>query len=463
MAWRPFRFFRWSRDLSREDNAIAIYNRGTRFSSHGHHEEALEWYERALSLDPAHAESHYGRGAAFAALGRHEEAIRTFEDALALRPNFLSALYGCGVSFAAMNQHAEAIACYDRVLAQEPQHVDALYGRGLCSLAAGDLPRGFADLFAGRDYREGMKAWERWIVKLSSPWRGEAPLAGKTILLYSDGGLGDTIQFSRYAPLVAERGARVVLRVPRKVRGLIGVLPLVDRVIAEGERLPKHDFHCSLLRLPLVLRTTLDTIPAVRRYLRADTAPVASWAKRLGPRRKPRVGIAWAGSKFNHPYNARRTIPLNVLQPLADLDCELISLQRPIPREDRAALRAMPRLKRLGESLTDFAEISALIENLDLVISVDSAMAHLAGSLGKPVWVLLSYTPDWRWFIGRTDSPWYPSARLFRQTVPGDWRGVVANVQTAWGQFVSELSLGGNDHVDRPLTINRIECRTPDA
>jgi hypothetical protein len=438
MASRPFRFLQWSRDLSREDNATAIYNRGTRFSSRGDHRQALACYEKALARESNHADSHYGRGAALAALGRHEEAVCAFQDALSLKPDLLNASYGCAVSLAAMNRHAEAIACYDRVLARQPAHVGALYGRGLCSLVSGDLPRGFADLFAGMNYPERLARWERWVLRLSPQWQGGAPLTGKTILVYSDGGLRDTIQFSRYVPLLAERGARVIFRVPRKVGALMRVLPLVARVISEGDRLPNHYCHCSLLRLPFVLGTTLDTIPAARRYLSADTARIADWAKRLGPRRKPRVGIAWAGSKFNRPYNALRTIPLSVLQPLADLDCELISLQRPIPKEDRPALRAMPGLKRLGESLTDFAEISALIENLDLVISVDSAMAHLAGSLGKPVWELLSYTPDWRWLLNRTDSPWYPSARLFRQTAPGEWKGVVADVQTAWHEFVCE-------------------------
>jgi hypothetical protein len=296
-----------------------------------------------------------------------------------------------------------------------------------------------------------LRRWERWICRVSTPWRGDESLAGKTILVYSDGGLGDTIQFCRFVPLLAQRGARVILRVQKKLRALLSmsVTPLADRVSAHGELLPGHDFHCSLLRLPMFLGTTLETIPSSRSYLRADATRVAEWSKRLGPRRRPRVGISWAGSKFNSPYNSHRSIPLEALRPLTKLDCELISLQRPIPKDDGAALRVMPGLSRLGESLMDFAEIAALIENLDLVIAVDSAIAHLAGSLGKPVWLLLCYAPDWRWLTHITHSPWYPTARLFRQPAPGAWDGVLTELQGTWRQLVGEQSSdsGQNGHL----------------
>jgi tetratricopeptide (TPR) repeat protein len=438
MTRRLFRFLRRTSDSEAEREAKAVYNMATAFGAWARHEKALIWYERALEVDPGHAGAHYGRGAAFAALGRHEEAASCFERALALRPEFLNAHYGRAASLTALNRHAEAIACYDQVLARQPDHVSALYGRGLCLLASGDLPRGFA----GLEHRDRLTHWKKYILSLVSPaWWGDASLAGKTILLYPDGGLGDAIQFVRYVPLLAERGARIVLRVPDKLRSLMSGMPFVDQVIVDGEPLPPHDFHCPMIRLPLVLGTTLDTIPASR-YLRADAARVAAWARRLGPRRRPRVGISWAGSKLNRGYNERRSIPLEALRPLADLDCELISLQLPVPKHDRAALRAMPRLNRLGESLTDFAEIAAVIENLDLVIAVDSAIAHLAGSLGKPVWLLLCYAAEWRWLTGRTDSPWYPTARLFRQTAPGDWDGVVADVKRAWPRWLEEQTSG---------------------
>jgi len=435
MTQRLFGFFRRTSGSEAEREAKSVYNMATALSAWAHHEKALVWYDRALSVDPDHVDAQYGRGASLAALGRHAEAVSCFERAVALRPEFLVAHYGCAASLTALNRHAEAIACYDQVLAREPDHVNANYGRGLCLLALGDLPGGFR----GLEYRDRLTHWKKYALRLGSPaWRGDASLAGKTILLYPDGGLGDAIQFVRYVPMLAERGARVVLRVPDKLRSLLGEMPFVDRVIADSERLPPHDFHCPMMSFPLIFGTTLDTIPASRRYLRAGPARVEAWAQRLGPLRRPRVGISWAGSNANREYNGRRSVPLERLRPLADLDCELFSLQRPIPKDDRAALRTMPGLNRLGESLTDFGEIAALIENLDLVIAIDSAIAHLAGSLGKPVWLLLCHATEWRWLTNRADSPWYRTARLFRQTAPGDWDGVIADVQAAWPQWVRE-------------------------
>jgi hypothetical protein len=377
----------------------------------------------------SYAEAHYGRGVALAELGRHEEALFCFERAFLLRAEFVNAYYGRAVCLTALNRHAEAIACYDQVLARRPDSVDALYGRALCFLASGDLPRGFE----GLEYRDRLPHQKSRIMSFSSSaWWGDASLVNQTILLYLDGGFGDAIQFVRYAPLLANRGARVILRVAAKLLSLMCAQPSLYRVVSEGEPVPRHDFHCPLVRLPLVLGTTLDSIPASCCYLRADAARVLAWRKRLGPRRAPRVGLAWAGSKRNRFYNGRRSIPLEALKSLADLDCELISLQRPIPKADRIAIRAMPSLNLMGESLKDFAEIAAVVENLDLVIAVDSSIAHLAGALGKPVWLLLCYAPDWRWMTDRTDSPWYPSVRLFRQSAPGDWSGVVADVKAAW-------------------------------
>ena len=429
MALSSFRFFRRSSDSADVRQAQALYRAGMLFSAWARHHRALECYEGALAIDPGHAGSHYGLGTALSALDRFEEALSCFERALALQPEFLNALYGVATSLTVLARYPEAIACYDQLLARQPDHTDALFGRGMCYLALGDLPRGLE----GFEYSKQLRDRKRR--SLPSPaWRGDAQLDGKTILLYPDGGLGDAIQFVRYVPMLIEKGARVIVQVPDKLRALMLGAPFAADAISYGERLPPHDFHSPMMRLPLVFGTTLDTIPASRGYLRADTAAVAAWGKRLGPRRRPRIGISWAGNKQNWPYNRRRSMPLEALQPLGDLDCELISLQRPLPRQDRAALRAMPHLNRLGESLTDFAEIAAVIENLDLVIAVDSSIAHLAGSLGKPVWVLLCHPPDWRWFTNRVDSPWYPTARLFRQRRPGDWDSVVADVTAAWRQ-----------------------------
>lgn len=448
MARRLFGFFQRTSSSAPEREVKAVYNMATAFSAWDRHEKALTWYQRALAVDPGHAGGHYGRAASLAALSRHEEAVSGFERALALRPEFLNAHYGCAVALTALNRHAEAIAHFDWVLAREPDHVDANYGRGLCLLASGELPAGFA----GLEYRDRLPSWNKYVVKFSSPpWWGDESLAGKTILLYPDGGLGDAVQFVRYVPMLAERGARVVLRVPDKLQSLLTGMPGVAEVMADFGPVPAHDFHCPMIRLPLVFGTTLDTIPAFGRYLRADPARVEAWAQRLGPRRRPRIGIAWAGSHLNRGYNGRRSVPLEALRPLADLGCDLFSLQHPVPRHDRAAYRSMPRLNRLRES---FSETAAVIENLDLVIAIDSAIAHLAGSLGKPVWLLLCHAAEWRWLTDRTDSPWYPTARLFRQSAPGHWDGVIADVKRAWPQWVREQSSGPVDIEEGALSIS---------
>jgi len=437
MLLSSFRFFRRTSDSADRSQASTLYNAGKLFSSWGRHQRALECYEGVIEMDPGHARAHYGRGATLARLRRYGEALSGFEHALALQPDFIDAWFGRAVSLATLNRHAEAVAAWDRLLALQPEHVDANYGRGICFLALGDLTRGFA----GLEHRSRLPHSKKHALRFPSPmWRGDSSLAGKTILLYPDGGLGDAIQFVRYIPMLAKRGARVVLRVPKKLRSLLRGMPFVDRVAIDFEPLPPHDFHCPMMSLPQVFGTTIETIPASCPYLRADARRVEAWARRLGPRRRPRVGISWAGNKLHREYNYRRSIPAEALRPLADLDCELISLQRPVPRQDRAALRAMPWMDRLGESLRDFAEIAAVIENLDLVIAIDSAIAHLAGSLGKPVWLLLCHGAEWRWLTGRTDSPWYPTARLFRQTAPGDWPGVVADVKAAWPQWAREQS-----------------------
>lgn len=432
MVPSSFHFFRRASDSADVKRAKGLYNVGTLLSAWARHQLALDCYERARALDPGHVQSQYGCGAALAALDRHEEALSCFDRALALRPEFASALYARGVCLTALNRHREAIECFDELLAQQPEHADALLSRGICYLALGDLARGFPGLEYRRQKPNRLP---------SQAWRGDASLDGKTILLYPDGGLGDAIHFVRYVPLLLEKGAKVILQVPAKLRALMSEAPFGADVITSVEPPPPHDFHCPMICLPLVLGTTLDTIPAFPSYLRANPTRVAAWAERLGPRERPRVGIAWAGNKLNRDYNRRRSMPLDALRPLAGLDCELISLQRPLPKEDRPALRAMPGLNRLGESLTDFAEIAAVIENLDLVIAVDSAIAHLTGSLGKPVWILLCHGAEWRWLTGRTDSPWYPSARLFRQATPGDWAGVVASVTEAWRNHGGDSAL----------------------
>jgi hypothetical protein len=285
-------------------------------------------------------------------------------------------------------------------------------------------------------YREGWSLYEaRWRVKslglkqyypAQRPWLGRESLEGKRILLHAEQGYGDTIQFCRYASLVAARGAHVVLGVPGALKVLMGSLKGVAEIVAQGG-LPSVDYHCPLLSLPLALGTELSSIPAQVPYLAADGAARRRWRDRLGLHSHARVGIVWSG-KPSHTNDANRSLSLEALRPLAQGDVRVVSLQKEVRALDQPTLDQWPEISRLGEEVTDFADTAALVSELDLIISVDTSIAHLAGALGKPVWVLLPYAADWRWLQGREDSPWYPTAKLYRQPAPGKWEEVIERV-----------------------------------
>jgi hypothetical protein len=255
-------------------------------------------------------------------------------------------------------------------------------------------------------------------------WLGKEDLRGRTILLHAEQGLGDTLQFCRYARLVEACGAKVVLQIEPALRALLGTLAGVSQIVVPGEPLPPFDFHCPLLSLPLALGTTLDNIPAEIPYLHADRKKVARWQGKLGRRTQPRIGLAWSGNP-SQTKDRNRSLPLAALEALLELPVQFVCLQKEIRPGDAPALQRHPQLLHFENAIGDFSDTAALVECCDLVIAVNSSVAHLAGALGKPVWIPLAFVPDWRWLLGREDSPWYPGARLFRQSRPGQWDDVV--------------------------------------
>jgi len=274
-------------------------------------------------------------------------------------------------------------------------------------------------------------------------WLGAERIDGTTMLLHHEQGLGDAIRFCRYVPLVAARGARVIIEVEEPLRQLMSGLAGVSHCVSKGEALPDFDLHCPLLSLPLAFETRLDTIPSTTPYLRAP-AHGQDWEARLGPKDRPRIGLVWSGNP-RHRDDRKRSIELNALSPLFDVAATFVSLQKDLRAGDEAVLMERSDIIKLGQSLGSFADTAALLSHLDLVISVDTSVAHLAGAFGRPVWVLLPLVPDWRWLLDRDDSPWYPTARLFRQTDTSDWRGVVKRVRTALHDLVE------NRRADRGL------------
>jgi len=412
----------------RPDNAAALSNRALSLRALGRAHEALACCDRALAVKPDFADAHNNRGLALAALKRPAEALKSYEAALSHAPAHIDALNNCGIALFEVNRLDEALVCFDRVLALRPGHVHGSWNRAQVLLLMGDFARGWPE-------HEGRLASNPRLKRgFTQPlWLGDAPLAGRTILLRAEQGLGDTIQFCRYAPMVAARGARVVLEVQRPLVDLMRTLDGAIEVVAHGDALPAFDLHCPLLSLPLAFKTELTTIPARTPYLRAPAGAI-DWKSRLGTKR-PRIGLVWSGNP-GHKRDATRSIPFYALMPLLDIDASFVSLQKDVRASDAALLKQTGQVVDVADSLTSFAETASLIATLDLVISVDTSAAHLTGALGKPLWLLLPQVPDWRWLMGRDDSPWYPTARLFRQDTTRAWGGVVARIRAALEDFV---------------------------
>jgi len=453
------------------DYADAHTNRGELLMELKRFDEALASYDRALALGRDSAELHYNRGNALRELKQHDEALASFDRALAGRPDYAWAHSCRGIVLHDLGRYEEALASQERALALEPDSAITHSNRGVALYhlrrldeAAVSLERALSlqpDLaeahFADAHYRlltgDFSRGWEqaewRWQVEplkssnkrtIAQPqWSGSQEIAGKTVLLYSADGFGDAIQFARYAPLVAARGARVILEVLWPQRELMRTLAGVTQVLARGEPLPDFDLQCSLLSLPRAFGTQLATIPAQTPYLCAAASGADSWNARLGPRNRPRIGIAWSGNPIHH-NDRNRSIGLRALLPvLTGIDATFVSLHREVRAADAAVLAERSDILHFGAELKDYADTAALIANLDLVVGVDTSVAHLAGALAKPVWILLPFMPDWRWLLDREDSPWYPTARLFRQDDTRGWDGVIARVRDALHDHVRGL------------------------
>lgn len=428
--------------LNRRDEAMASYDqaagiapgdlsilkdRGTALMYSGRVKEALADFERALGIVPENIYFLYKKGTALVEMDRHEEALACFDQALSIDPNYVDALGNRGNALAALERAGEAIASFDKALSIRPETPEAHWNRGLALLRMGDFEQGWEE-FEWRwktfEYAAEHHEYEQPL------WLGTQSLEDKTILLHFEGGYGDTIQFVRYVPLVAALGAKVFVQVRPALKSLLAQVDGADKVFATDEQLPAFDFRCPLMSLPGVFRTNLDTIPAQIPYLSASEERIAAWRARLPERRKPRVGVAWAGNpKFLQ--DRTRSIGLGRMVPLfAESGIDFFSLQKELRPGDLEILQAHPEVTHLGEAIETFDDTAALLSDFDLLISSDTSVVHLAGALGRPVWILLERVPDWRWLMDRTDCPWYPSARLFRQVTLGDWGGVIDLVRS---------------------------------
>lgn len=407
------------------DYADALTNRGTVLAELDRRGEALAGYARACAARPGHADAHFNHGLALYEERRLDAALAGYGRALALKPDHADAHYNRGLALQDVKRLAAAVASYGRAIAIRPGYAEANLNKSLALLMAGDFRRGWP-LYEWRWRLEPLSAVRR---DYPQPlWLGAEPLKGRTILLHSEQGFGDTIQFCRYAAPVAALGARVVMEVRRELLAVLQGLEGVAQFVVQGDALPAFDLHCPLLSLPLALKTEIGGIPGREAYLRSDPARVATWSARLGARTRRRIGIVWSGSVIQR-NNRNRRAGLAALLERMPAGCEIVSLQKEVEEADRAVLAANPRVRRFGETVADFADTAALLELMDLVVTVDTSVAHLSGALGRPTWVLVSYEADWRWGLDRDDSPWYASLRLYRQGADRDWTPVLQRVK----------------------------------
>jgi len=415
----------WKEALAAHDKAIALgfvevwsyINRGKALGSLNRPHAALESFDAALALEPDNAEALSDRGVVLMALGRPAEALDSYERALARQP-VAATFSNHANALQELMRPQEALQSFERALALNPDRAETHWNKALCLLRGGRLPEGLA-LY---EWRKKRAVWNRPGHSASPEWTGAENLEGRTLLIQAEQGLGDTIQFCRYAALAKARGAHVILSVQDALVRLLQGLPVS---VCGAADLPAADFHIPLMSMPLAMGTTLATVPADTPYLFAEPERVAHWQSRIGSQGF-RIGVCWlgaAGIETSRHFTAERLAPLARLPGV-----RLINLQKGLAPP-------VAGIEYLGDDFDSgphaFLDSAAAIQSLDLVVTVDTALAHLAGALGAPTWVALKRLADWRWFQDRDDSPWYPGMRLFRQSAPGDWDSVMSQIETA--------------------------------
>lgn len=394
---------------------------------------AVASYDRALALNPQDSDAMTNRGTAKLRLGRWDEAMADLTAAVALSPTSLPAQFNLARGHMAANNVKAALDCYDRALSAQPAAARLLWAKGVAQLTAGDFAQGWQNYRYRWQAREfGHEPRDFGVPRLT----GAEPLASRTILVHAEQGFGDTLQFCRFIPELAARGARVLFMLQPELKPLIAASQMPCTLFVPGDYVPPFDLEVPLLDLPAALHTTVATIPARVPYLSVPAAKAQHWTTLLGPRTLPRIGIAWSGRR-SHIDDHARSLEIETLAPMFAEDAEFHVLQTDVTDAERKWLSGKARVfgpTDFADGQRDFGDAAAHVSAMDLVITVDTSLAHLAGALGKPVWILLAYAPDFRWMLERDDSPWYPTARLFRQRHMGDWAEVIARVHEGLGK-----------------------------
>jgi len=422
-------------------NHRALNNLGNTLRESGKAEEAITYFLRALQAKADYEIAHINLGTVYRDLGKFDLTAEQYDKALQLKPDSADALINYGTLMLDLNRHEDALERYDAALKIKPTSSDAQWSKAITLLALGDYEEGWRLHEAGFGNPRA-----RGIIPYKTPtWHGES-LEGKRLLLWPEQGLGDSLQFIRYAELCKQRGAAVISLCPAPLTRLFKTCPFIDEVTEGPVADSAYDYQISLMSLPHVFGTRLETIPSGP-YLLVDEATRTKWAPRFAEKRKPRVGLVWSGSPREHQHNAhmidkRRSMSLAMLKPLFDFGgIDFYNLQLGKAREQIAECGLQDRIIDYMGDVRDFLDTAGIVENLDLVISVDTSVVHLAGGLGKPVWVLSRFDACWRWLRNRETSPWYPSARVFGQDAPGAWQPVVDAVTAALGRFPDNASV----------------------
>ncbi|HTK83804.1 MAG TPA: tetratricopeptide repeat-containing glycosyltransferase family protein [Patescibacteria group bacterium] len=421
------------------DFASAYSNRGFAFLTMGRLEEALASCERAIELEPNYAQAFINRGSILTRLDRPEEALANYDRALELTPGHADIYFGRALVLAALKRLDDAIASFDRAIELKPDYADAYWGKSFVALLRGDYEEGWKLeewRLKGDLYKESGKQYQkpRWTRQFKT---ADANLP-KTLMIYAEAGQGDAIQYARYIPMLKELGIKPVLEVPSSLSKLISTLDSDITVVERSQPLPDFDHFCAIGSLPYLFDTRLSTVPAKFPYLYADAEKKNKWKEKLGNKTNPRIGLVWSGQvsrRIDTSSAKNRSMPLRVLEPILGLPLEFHSLQKDIRPDDVPVLSQFDMIHDHRADLGDFSDTAALVENLDLVITIDTSVAHLAGALGQKLWVMLPFCTDYRWTMEETTTPWYPAASLFRQPAPGDWKSVVSAVAQQLKKF----------------------------
>jgi tetratricopeptide (TPR) repeat protein len=450
------------------DYADAYYNRGNGLLELKRPEEAVASYDKAIALKPDYAEAYYNRGNGLLELKRPEEAVESYDKAIALKPDYAEAYSNRGNGLLELKRPEEAVASYDKAIAVKPDYAEAYCNQSLCRLAMGDYERGW-EMYEWRSQNEDSSQPP----KINAPkWQGEE-IDGRSILAFGEQGLGDVIQFARFLPMLVRRGAKVTFLCPAKLirllRPLCAQVEFISSIVGKGP----FDFQSALMSLPLRFKTDLGSIPGQVSYLKPEANLVDHWKQRIGETGF-RIGIVWQGTP-RRKIDQGRSFPLSEIVPLSLIPgVRLISLQKNDGLEQLTNLPTAAAVETLGDEFDSgpdaFIDTAAVMSNLDLIITSDTSIAHLAGALGRPTWVALKYVPDWRWLLDRKDSPWYPTICLFRQQTAGDWKSVFStiaqelrslvggqnatpspgalmnspsspNVQVSWGELLDKITI----------------------